>query len=120
MKYMNLTHHHQPQLRPKPPVEQRVQVMDTLDKKMSDILNREDVPTDERLKLYDQALNRYLHVRDEYRPKPIVSTPEPVIPDKKDPITSEVLASVPQTMKGKAELFLNKMKTSPYITWNEK
>lgn len=120
MKLMNLTFHHQ-QLRPKPPVEQRVQVMDTLDKNMNDIINREDVPTDERLKLYDQALNRYLHVHDEFRPKPVVR-PEPVVQQQEpsDPIENEVLASVPKTMKGKAELLLNKMKTSPDITWNAK
>jgi hypothetical protein len=41
-------------------VEQRVKVMDTLDKKMESILEREDLSTDERLKLYDQSLTRYL------------------------------------------------------------
>jgi hypothetical protein len=34
-----------------PPVEQRVKVMDTLDKKMQTILEREDLSEDERLKL---------------------------------------------------------------------
>jgi hypothetical protein len=33
--------------RPKPPVEQRVKVMDTLDKKMQTILEREDLSADE-------------------------------------------------------------------------
>jgi queuine/archaeosine tRNA-ribosyltransferase len=42
-------------------VEQRVKVMDTLDKKMQTILEREDLWADERLKLYDQSLNRYLN-----------------------------------------------------------
>ena len=42
--------------RPKPPIEQRVKVMDTLDKKMQTILDREDIPTDQRLKLYYQSL----------------------------------------------------------------
>jgi hypothetical protein len=37
--------------RPNPPVEQRVKVMDTLDKKMQTILDREDLSADERLKL---------------------------------------------------------------------
>jgi hypothetical protein len=37
--------------RPKPPVDQRVKVMDTLDKKMQTILDREDLSSDERLKL---------------------------------------------------------------------
>ena len=42
--------------RPKPPIQQRVKVMDTLDKKMQTILDREDIPTDQRLKLYYQSL----------------------------------------------------------------
>jgi hypothetical protein len=49
--------------RPKPPVEQRVKVMDNLDKNMQTILEREDLSADERLKLYDQSLYRY------YRPR---------------------------------------------------
>jgi hypothetical protein len=35
-------------LRPKPPVEQRVKVMDTLDKKMQTILEREGLSADKR------------------------------------------------------------------------
>jgi hypothetical protein len=64
---------HQTQERPKPPVEQRVKVMDTLDKKMQTILEREDLSADERLKLYDQSFTRYLNVHDDYRPTPVVS-----------------------------------------------
>ena len=68
-----MNRYHQTQGRPKPPVEQRVKVMDTLDKKMESILEREDLSTDERLKLYDQSLTRYLNVHDDYRPRPVVS-----------------------------------------------
>ena len=43
MKELTLINrYHQTQERPKPPVEQRVKVMDTLDKKMQTILKRED------------------------------------------------------------------------------
>jgi hypothetical protein len=52
-------------------VEQRVKVMDTLDKKMQTILEREDLSEVERLKLYDQSLTPYLNVYDDYRPKPV-------------------------------------------------
>ena len=37
-----INRYHQTQERPKPPVEQRVKVMDTLDKKMQTILERVD------------------------------------------------------------------------------
>ena len=50
-----INRYHQTQERPKPPVEQRVKVMDSLDKKMQTILEREDLSADERLKLCDQS-----------------------------------------------------------------
>ena len=116
MKELTLMNrYHQTQGRPKPPVEQRVKVMDTLDKKMESILEREDLSTDERLKLYDQSLTRYLNVHDDYRPRPVVSkvstSPPAVIEtETKDAIEEEILESVPKTMKTKAELLVRKMK----------
>jgi hypothetical protein len=98
-------------------VEQRVKVMDILDKKMQTILEREDLSADERLKLYDQSFTRYLNVYDDYRPIPVAIAPEPV---KQDLIDDEILESVSKTMKAKAQLLLKKMKSSPDISWNEK
>ena len=72
---------------------------------MQTILDREDIPTDQRLKFYDQSLYRYLDVFDDYRPKPEVSTPTPES-ESPDPIESEILDSVPKTMRGKAGLLL--------------
>jgi hypothetical protein len=54
---------------------------------------------------------------DDYRPKPEVSTPTPES-ESPDPIESEILDSVPKTMRGKAELLLKNMKTNRDITWN--
>jgi hypothetical protein len=98
-------------------VEQRVKVMDTLDKKMETILDKENLSEDERLKLYDQSFTRYLNVYDDYRPRPVAFAPEPV---KQDLVDDEILESVPKTMKAKAQLLLKKMKSSPDISWNEK
>jgi hypothetical protein len=98
-------------------VEQRVKVMDTLDKKMQTILEREDLSADERPKLYDQSFTRYLNVYDDYRPRPVAVAPEPV---KQDLINNEILESVPKTMKAKVQLLLKKMKSSPDISLNEK
>jgi hypothetical protein len=109
--------YHQTQERPKPPVEQRVKVMDTLDKKMQTILEKEDLSADERLKLYDQSFTRYLNVYDDYRPRSVAVAPEPM---KQDLIDNEILESVPKTMKAKVQLLLKKMKNSPNISWNEK
>ena len=118
MKELTLINrYHQTQERPKPPVEQRVKVMDTLDKKMQTILEREDLSEDERLKLYDQSFTRYLNVYDDYRPRPVAVAPEPV---KQDLIDSEILESVTKTMNAKVQLLLKKMKSSPDISWNER
>jgi hypothetical protein len=118
MKELTLINrYHQTQERPKPPVEQRVKVMDTLDKKMQTILERKDLSEDERLKLYDQSFTRYLNVYDDYKPRPVAFAPEPV---KQDLIDNEILESVPKTMKAKVQLLLKKMKSSPDISWNEK
>jgi hypothetical protein len=103
--------------RPKPPVEQRVKFMDTLDKKMQTILDREDLSADERFKLYDQSFTLYLNVYDDYRPRIVAVGPDPV---KQDPIDDEILESVPKTMTTKAQLLLKKKKSSPDISWNEK
>ena len=126
MKELTLMNrYHQNQGRPKPPVEPRVKVMDTLDKKMESKLEREDLSTDERLKLYDQSFTRYLNVHDDYRPRPVVSkvstSPPAVIEtETKDAIEEEILESVPKTMKTKAELLVRKMKADPSISWSEK
>ena len=59
MKELTLMNrYHQTQGRPKPPVEQRVKVMDTLDKKMESILEREDLSTDRRA---SQAIRPIAH-----------------------------------------------------------
>ena len=121
---MKMLHLNQPvPQRPKPPVDQRVRVMDTLDKKMHDILERADLPVDERLKLYDQSLYRYKTIHDDYRPRSTVQTIESTEPNKtseEDPFEKEIMDSVPKSLKGKAELLFKKMKSSPEITWNEK
>jgi hypothetical protein len=98
-------------------VEQRVKVMHTLDKKMQNILEREDLSADERFKLYDQSFTRYVNVHDDYRPRLVVVAPEPVTQDLFD---NKMLESVPKTMKANAQLLLKKMKSSPDISWDEK
>jgi hypothetical protein len=118
MKELTLINrYHQTQERPKPPLEQRVKAMDTLDKKMQTILERADLSADERLKLCDQSFTRYLNVYDDYRPRPVAVAPEPL---KQDLIDNEILESVPKTMKAKVQLLLKKIKSNPDISWNEK
>lgn len=113
---------HADQHRPRPPVDQRVQVMDTLDREMKQVLTREDVPAEDRLKLHDQALFRYRNVLDDYRPSrlpPQQPATQPT-PETETDIEREIMESVPKSHKGKAALLLKRMKASPDISWNEK
>jgi hypothetical protein len=73
-----------------------VKVMNTLDKKMQTILDREDLSADERLKLYDQSFTRYLNVYDDNRPRPVAVAPEPV---KQDFVDDEIWKAY-QTQRG--------------------
>ena len=75
-------------------MEQRVKVMDTFEKKMQTILEREGLSADKCLKLY-------LNVYDDYRPRPVAVATEPV---KQELIDNEILESVPKTMKAKVQL----------------
>jgi hypothetical protein len=54
----------------------------------SNLVKREDLSADKRLKLYDQSFTRYLNVYDDYRPRPVAVAPEPV---KQDLIDNEIL-----------------------------
>ena len=119
MRKLTLSPPNQPQQRPKPPVDQRVKVMDTLDTHMKDVLNREDLSVDERLKLHDQALFRYRQLHDDYRPSPSLPPPPPPA-ETDDLLEKEIMDSVPKTHRAKASLLLRKMKASPDITLNDR
>jgi outer membrane lipoprotein-sorting protein len=106
MKELTLINrYHQTQERSKPPVEQRVKVMETLDKKMQTILEREDQSADKRIKLYDQSLTRYLNVYDDYRPRPVAVAPEPV---KQDLIDNKILEKRTKNNEGQGTTFVEK------------
>ena len=125
MRTVHLIHTNYFQQRPKPPVEQRVQVMDRLDRERKEVLDREDVTTDERLKLHEQALFRHRNVLDDYRPKPSPSeppsSPPPLqTPENEDILEKEIMESGPKMHRAKTALLLKKMNTIPDISWNEK
>ena len=93
MRTVHLIHTNHFQQRPKPPVEQRVQVMDRLDREMKEVLDREDVPTDEHLKLHDQALFRHRNVQDDYRPKPGPLPPPQQTSQNEDLLENDIMES---------------------------
>lgn len=109
-----------------------VKAMSFLDQDMEEVLSRHDLGTDEKVKRYNQVLQRYVNYEDkrkgmEQAPiqmQMVGSPPATAAPHESvmtpDPIEEEVLGSVPKTMKKKAELLLQRMKTSPSMQWTEK
>ncbi len=104
--------------------------MTFLDQDMEAVLSRHDLNTDEKVKRYNQVLQRYVNYEDKRKEieqapiqmqlqAPSVTSHESSVMSP-DPIEVEVLASVPKTMKKKAELLLQRIKTSPSIRWTEK
>ena len=112
-----------------------VKAMSALDRDMEDVLSRQNLTTDDKVKEYNQVLRRYVNYEDKRKmveQAPIqmqmVGSPEPTgdptgesTPSSlPDPIEREVLNSVPKTMRKKAELLVNRMKNSPTMRWTKK
>ena len=104
---------------------------------MSDILDRPDLRSDVKAKLYNQAFQRYQNVREQAEHKPLAVQILPSIKDEPetgaavsvageresgfDPIASEIIQSVPKTLKNRAELLLQKLKQyGDVINWNDR
>ncbi|MED5363447.1 MAG: hypothetical protein VX790_04625 [Bacteroidota bacterium] len=105
---------------------------------MGDILERQDLRPDEKVKLYGQAFQRYQNVRDQTQNKPLsvqivlpasesVSSPsikreikdEEEIPS--DQVCMDIIKSVPKTLKNRAELLLQKLKQhEDVVNWNDR
>ena len=105
-----------------------------LDSEMNSLLKRQDMTQDEKVKLYDQTLQRYLTYYDKRMQKPVrvsMVHPEPVeteeiekeLPEESEPpgeIENDILESVPTTMKSRALQLVNKLKANKDIVgWND-
>ena len=95
-----------------------------LDRGLQEILNRQDIPPDEKVKLYSNYLQQYLTLRE--RQTELYRTPASVSLTKEEPPTeavpadtveSEVLRSVPKTMQKQATLLLERIKQDPEMQW---
>ena len=104
-----------------------------LDSEMNSLLKRQDMTQDEKVKLYDQTLQRYL-TYDKRMQKPVrvsMVHPEPVeteeiekeLPEEPEPpgeIENDILESVPTTMKSRALQLVKKLKANKDIVgWND-
>ena len=88
----------------------------SLDAKMQEVLNRQDLTDEEKVRLYEQVLNEYLHYR---RQATTIPSAAQLTPQSSPSLynVDDVIASVPKAFRGKAEQLarrvLREMKWSP-------
>jgi hypothetical protein len=83
-----------------------------LDAELQRILKDTSVPSDQKAKLYNQALEQYSVIRNKHiNPKPI-EQPE-------DEADHDVLTGVPKQYVKRAQALYNKVKTVPGLKWND-
>ena len=115
-----------------PPLTAQVNHLNT---EMDDVLQRQDMTQDEKAKLYDQSLQRYLtyydkrmqkHIRVSVVPPTPVETEEteteelPKEPEPPGEIENDILESGPATMKSRALQLVKKLKANKDIVgWND-
>lgn len=93
-----------------------------LDQEMQDILQRTDLTTQEKWKLYQQALHRYLeHTPQAHKPiaLPLIDTDPSMAPtSQSSPLFQFILDSVPKTLSRKTGVLLKLMHASNRISWD--
>ena len=125
---------HMAEQRKKPLVPPLTAQVSEIDSDMHTLLERQDIPVDKQAKLYDQSLQRYLNFYDKRMNKPvkvIVAQPpttegkkeeeeEKKKEEKKDDMESDIIDSVPATMKSRGRQLVRKLKSNQHIVgWND-
>ena len=131
----NLQQHqiHQPHHQPHAMLDSK---LCELDQAMQDILNQKEVSQEEKLKLYQRSLQKYLLFKDKVEPPAVqligdasvqptsevtATPPQPKgnLEDK-EAIEVEIIQSAPKNLRRKASLLMRKLKQDNNITWNAK
>ena len=88
------------------------------DTQISDILQRNDVPDDEKQKLFNAYFERFLELRRQKEtPTPVKKEEQRVEPQLSD---HDVVESIPKTMRPRATALLSCLKAKPdVITWDK-
>jgi len=110
-----------------------VKSLTSLDREMEQILLSQELGDDDKLKRYNQVLQKYLNLQTKKREPlqiavvPTAGTdedknelPQTVANNEVNPMDTDVLQSVPKTMQRKAQLLLNKLKLNDLVKWNER
>ena len=92
----------------------------TLDNEMKNILDS-NYPEDEKIKLYEQSLQKYLTMYRKYISPRQEQLPPTESGEKQKGITDEdIVESVPKSMRDRAAYLVKMMKKSGLIQWNER
>ena len=88
------------------------------DTQMSDILQREDVPDDEKQKLFNAYLGRFLELRRQKEtPSPVKEEEQRAEQQLSD---ADVVEPIPRTMRPRATALLSRLKAKPnVIMWDK-
>ena len=118
--------HHQPQ-------SILQQELCRLDQAMQDILDRKNVPQEEKLRLYQDTLQKYLLYKEKVEPLTVkvIGQPSPETPPVPAPATArtlpeehtmeaEIVQSAPKNLRHKASALMRRLKHDDNITWNPK
>ena len=133
VKRLVLVPEHAVEQRKKPLAAPLATKVNEIDSDMQDIIRRQDIPIDEKAKLYDQNMQRYLTFYDKRMNKPLrvnvthtdqAEEPQGEQPidetEPSDEIETDIMDSVPATMKSRARQLIKKLKSNKdLVGWNE-
>lgn len=98
----------------KAPVNPLHRTLNTLDFDMRSILERNDMSDEEKVQAYNQILQRYLEYnRTNKETVSIQSKPS-------FDVEEDIMRTIPKSMKRKAESLLERIKSHPDTSWNER
>ena len=119
---------------PPPPTDTVGKVMQGLDDEMTSILDQKDLNDGDKVKLYNQVLQRYNHLSDrrDKQPTRVVvvnddATTETATPEKPavapataapSAVEADIADSVPKTMKVKVKKLIDRLKTQ--LSWTDR
>ena len=94
--------------------------MNDLDKSMYDIIQEKEMSVDEKVKLYNQSLQRYLTFQSKQNVPMSISITETPSKTPRENVETSTISRLPSSLKDKAKSIFSHMKQSPLMTWNER
>lgn len=105
----------------------RLRVLSSLDEEMKEVLSDSNPSPEEKVKRYNQILQRFLthhdqHVKALLPPTPTQAPTQKLTENEStsmEQLDRELLDSVPVSLRNKAALVLQRAKNNPRLSWNE-